>query len=86
MAVLLVSLSSFFKRSGDDKALAPLFKVEDTVRLVDIARKPNEPKPKPEIQKPIATIKNPPPLIVPDNVPTDPIPTVDDLEGKKMAW
>src|SRR6187401_2373845 len=68
MGVLLVSLSSFFKGSGERDKLGTMPNPEQVVTLFDVTPPPDAPKPKPEIQKQIATIKDTPPLIVPDNV------------------
>ena len=85
MVVLCISLSSFFKKSGDDKLSTVTICPIDSVILVDINPPPDEPKPKAQVEKQIATIKNPPPVIVPDNVKTDPLPTVDDMIDKKIG-
>lgn len=54
--------------------------VIDVVMQKVTMEKPEPPKPlEAPRQKPVATIKNTPPVIVPDHVKTDPTPVVDDL-------
>src|SRR6187200_2213610 len=62
MAVLILSLTSFIKKPDNGVMICTVVDLSDTLQLV----KPevDKPKPKPEIQKPVATVRNPPPLIV----------------------
>lgn len=51
------------------------------VKQVEIVKPPVEPP----ARKPVATIKDMTPRIVPDNVPVDPPPTVDELDNDDKA-
>lgn len=58
--------------------------MEKEVKLTAV-QIPNDPPP-PEIKAPkVATIANPPYKIVPDNVPTDPVPTIDELDNAVIS-
>ena len=56
MVVLCISLSSFFKKSGDDKLSTVTICPIDSVILVDINPPPDEPKPKAQVEKQIVLI------------------------------
>jgi len=83
MAVLILSLSSFFKRPDKEVISATIVDLTDTLQLVNPAE--NKPKPKPEIQRPVAMVRDVVPLIVPDHLAKDTMPTQDDLVHNKIG-
>jgi len=83
LVVLVLSISSFFRKPAGETVFTTVVDLSDTLKLV----KPDEnrPKPKQEIQKPVATIKNPPPLIVPDHLAKDTLHTQAEMEDLKIG-
>jgi len=83
LVVLVLSLSSLFKKPAGETVFTTVVDLTDTLQLI----KPVEklPEPKKVIQNPVATIRNPPPLIVPDHLATDTMHTQEELEHPQIG-
>ena len=78
LIVLMLFCWSFWSRNSNQGETARIFNIPDDQILSQVDLEKEKPK-IPEQQKPVETIRNPTPVIVPDEQADDPPPTQDEL-------
>jgi protein TonB len=90
ITIAVVALALAFTTMGNTyKKKEVVYKIGPDMNLIDIKKdeKPPEKLPEPEVkpEEPVKTQKFTPPVIVPDDVFKEPLPTQDDLDSAAIA-